>query len=1167
MKKHSIFLKIICPVMKGVLMQVFIAFAFSLVALAYDTNAQELLDKKITLKVEDQQVKNVLSKIEKQAEIKFMYTHEIIRANRKVSISAADERLEDVLRKLLEPLKITYEVSGKRILLSSPLSEASPGTKTESQPLDFAVSGKVTDNEGQAVPGVSVVLKGTTNGIITNAEGRYSLNAPDGTGTLVFSFIGYLTEEVAINNQSVINVTMIGDLKSLEEVVVVGYGTQRQREVTGAIGSVTSKDINGVAVTGLDQALQGKLAGVQVTQNSGAPGGGVSIRIRGVGSINGSNEPLYIVDGVPYGSLNAINPNDIDRIDVLKDAASAAIYGSRGTNGVVLVTTKRAKAGKVTVNVDAYAGTQSAYRTLDVLNGPQFAKLANENLVNGGQAPNPAWSNPSTVASTDWQKELFKTKPIQSYNVSIAGGNEKSRSILSVGYFDQGGIVSQSYYNRYTARLNSDYEITKNFKVGVTLNASFDERRGTNTDGNARAANTQGGLITTAISHPTLPLTTTQTGLFDINPNGSINAAGNTYYGFDGTAFVANSANTNYYPAGLSNPVYAYEKQRNIINKSQQFLAAVFGEYEIVKGLKARSAFNLTLSNDNGNDFSKSSPDALNGRGLYSNQGRYSENWGRGFQWNWINTLSYSKTIEKHNFSVIAGVDALRSNFRGLSVQTQKNPNDQQFIDGSLQNDRLVFGGAPNEFALVSYIARLTYDYAGKYLLTANIRRDGSSSFGPSNKYGFFPSASVGWLVSEEDFLKSLPFISQLKVRASYGTVGNQGIPPFQYLSSYGNEGNRRRYALGTNQDLLVGTFPVNTGNADIRWEKSVQTNIGVDAAFLDNKFTLTADYYVKNISDMLGNFPVPAYMGVANNSLLKNGFSMQNSGIEIALGYNQRIGEVNFSASANFSTLANKVTKLTDNETGFVTSDISAGDDGGASTRTQLGQRIGNFYGYVADGIIQNASEATSSGMVKVKPGDRRYKNLDTARAINDKDRMIIGNGLPKYIFGLNLSADYKGFDISVLLNGQAGVQIANQTKFWLSNMRYENNQGGISNVSTDVLNSWTGPGTSNTLTRNAYDAAPSNKWFSTFNIENGAFLRVRNVQLGYTLPEALSRKIGMSRARIYVAAQNLFTFTKYSGYDPELGSRNGNALQTGVDFGRYPVARMFMGGVNFQF
>ncbi len=1167
MKNHPIFLKLIYPIMKVVFVQAFIAATFSLVAFAHDTKAQELLDKKITLKVEDQQVKNVLSKIEKQAEIKFMYTHEIIKANRKVSISAADERLEDVLKKLLEPLRISYEVSGKRILLSSPLSEASPGTKTESQPLDFAVSGKITDNENQAIPGVSVVLKGTTNGTITNAEGRYSLNAPDGTGTLVFSFIGYLTEEVAINNQSAINVSMVADIKSLEEVVVVGYGTQRQREVTGAIGSVTSKDINGVAVTGLDQALQGKIAGVQVTQNSGEPGGGVSIRIRGVGSINGSNEPLYIVDGVPYGSLNAINPNDIDRIDVLKDAASAAIYGSRGTNGVVLITTKRAKAGKVTVNVDAYAGTQSAYRTLDVLNGPQFAKLANEHLVNGGRTPNPAWSNPANVPNTDWQKELFKTKAIQSYNVSISGGNEKSRSLLSVGYFDQGGIVSESYYKRYTARLNSDYNITNKFKVGVTLNAAFDEKRGTQTDGNSSAANTQGGLVTTATAHPTLPLRTTQTGLFDINPDGSINTAGNSYYGFDGTAFFANSANTNFYPAGFSNPVYAFEKLRSRIGRSQEFLAAAFGEYEIIKGLKVRSALNLNLSNGTSNDFSMSSPDALNGRGLYSNVAQYNEGWTRGYQWNWINTVTYAKTIEKHNFAVTAGTDALRSTYRGIGVATQRNPDNQPFIDGSLQGDRLVSGGAPGQFALVSYIARLTYDYAGRYLLTANVRRDGSSNFAPQNKYGFFPSASVGWLVSEEDFLKSLPFISQLKVRASYGTVGNQGIPAFQYLSSYGNEGNRRRYPLGVNQDLLVGTFPVNNGNPDIRWEKSTQTNFGVDAAFLDNKFSLTADYYVKNISDMLGEFPLPAYMGVANNAILRNGFSMQNSGIEIAIGYNQKIGEVNFSADANFSTLANKVTKLTDNETGFISSNISVGDDGGASTRTEVGQRIGNFYGYVADGIIQNASEATSSGMVNVKPGDRRYKNLDTARAINDKDRMIIGNGLPKYIFGLNLRADYKGFDIAILINGQAGVQIANQTKFWLSHMKHENNQGGLSNVTTDVLNSWTGPGTSNTLTRNSFDAAPSNRWFSTFNIENGAFARIRNVQIGYTLPEALSQKIGMSRARIYVAAQNLYTFTKYSGYDPELGSYQSQALRTGVDFGRYPVPRMFTAGVNLQF
>jgi len=1073
---------------------------------------------------------------------------------------------------------------------TSPSSESKNAPQTSARVADVPVKGKVTNDKNEPLPGVSVVVKGTTIGTATDASGAYSLSVPD-NATLVFSFIGYTPQERAVGAQTTIDVQLLLDTKTLGEVVVVGYGTQKQRELSVAVSSVSSKDIAGLTVTGLDQAMQGKMAGVQVTQNSGEPGGRVSVRVRGLGSITGGNEPLYIVDGVPYGpdALNAINPNDIDRIDVLKDAASAAIYGSRGTNGVVLITTKRAKAGKIQVSVDAYAGTQSALRTIPVLNGPQFAALASQYLETAtpidktGIRPfNPIWSNPSTVPDTDWQKELLKTSPIQSYNVNVSGGNDKSRSLVSVGYFDQGGIVSQSYYKRYTARITTDYDLSSRFKVGLTVNGAFDEKRGTPTDGGGASA-TQGGLITAAISHPTIPLVAPKDGPFSYNPDGTVNPAGNTYFGYDGTTFVINSTDTKLFPGGLSNPVYAYEKLREDNYATQRFLAAAFGEYEIITGLKARSDINLTFDNSSSNRFWKSFPIAeVVNRGLYGPNSLYHENATRSNQWNWINTLSYSKTIEKHNFTALLGIDVLKSTSRSTSIQASKNPNDQPYASGAPASDRNVFGNAPGYFALVSYLGRVTYDYAGKYFLTANVRRDGSSNFNPANpskyQYGIFPSASVGWLLSEEAFMSPVQFVSLLKLRASYGSVGNQSIPAFQYLNTYYTEEGRRRYPLGQDKTLVVGTLPKSLGTEGIRWERSTQTNIGIDAAFLNNSVTLSADYYLKEITDMLGAFPLPGYVGAPSNRILKNGFSMQNSGIELALGYNRRFGEVGFSTSVNFATLENKVTKLTDSETGFIASDITAGDDFGAYTRTEVNQRVANFFGFIANGIYQTAIEAAESGIAGVKPGDRRYLDLNNDKVIDDKDRTIIGNGIPKYTFGLTLNADYKGFDISVLLNGQAGVQIANQTKYWLNYMQFHKDQGGVNNGSTDLLNSWTGEGSTNTFTRNAANAALSNRWFSTFNIENGAFVRVRNVQLGYTLPGAISQKVGMSRARIYVAAQNLFTFTQYSGYDPEIGSRDTpvvgtagsserNALQTGVDFGRYPVSRMFTAGVNLQF
>jgi TonB-linked SusC/RagA family outer membrane protein len=1053
-------------------------------------------------------------------------------------------------------------------------------------PVTVTITGKAIDDVGNGIYGASVMLEGTAIGTATNDQGIYTLTVPyeNKNGTVVFSFIGYVTEKMPINGRTVIDTKLVPDSKTLSEVVVVGYGTQLQREVTGSIGSVTAKDIKGVVVTGLDQALQGKIAGVQVTQNTGEPGGNVSVRIRGVGSINNSNEPLYIVDGVPYGSLNAINPNDIERIDVLKDAASASIYGSRGTNGVVLITTKRAKAGKITVSIDAYAGVQSAYRKLSLLNGPQFAQLANENIANANQellargtpardlfGMNPAWANPSTVLNTDWQDAVLQSAPIQNYNLTLSGGSDKARSLLAIGYFKQNGITSPSSYERYTVRLNTDYEITSKLRAGVTLNGAFGEKNSVITVDGVNTGNF-GALTSSARTHPTSLVKTDKAGYFGLNTDGSYNTD-STYFGYEGYAFPSKNGGraggVAYLPVGLSNTAYLFEQSKFNISKSQELLAAAYAEYEVIKGLNLRSSINFTFSNGYATDYQRKSPEEIQARGQNPVHSSFNENTSSSNQWNWVNTLTYSKSIDKHTFTAIAGTDALKGNFRNSSIITSGVPDNEPYINASDFNTRTAYGN-PGDYTLVSYIGRLTYDYSGKYLLNANIRQDGSSNFGPNNKYGIFPSASVGWVMSEEGFMHGLTFIDQLKLRASYGTVGNQNIGQFRYLSTYSNDGGNRQYTIGAGQTPVNAYFPNNVGNPDIRWEKSIQSNFGIDASFLSNKVTLTADYFIKQISDMLGDFPVAGYTGVVGGSVIKNGFSMENKGIELTLGYDQHIGQVKFSANANFSTLENKVTKLTDNVTGFIATNISAGSgDGSAITRTAVGDRIGAFYGYVTDGIIQNEDELATSKMnlSVTRPGDRRYKDLNDDGKIDDKDRTVIGNGLPKYIFGFSLRTEFKGFDLSVLLNGQAGVQIANQTRYWLNHMRYDIIQTGLTNVSTEVLNSWAGEGTSNELPRNSYLASPNNRLFSTFNIEDGAFLRVRNVQLGYTFPEAFSKVLGMKRARVYVAAQNLFTFTQYTGYDPEIGSLNQNVLRTGVDFGRYPVPRMITGGIHIQF
>ena len=1169
MKKKQLIAKLLLA-MKITIVHMALSMVFTAALYANGSGAQGVLDKPVTISVENLTVRKVIAKVEKQIGVDFIYSSSFIDAGRKITCNVKEIKLKQFIEDYLIPLDIGYRILNDQVLLFTTstnvmaLVDRNKDIDQADVPVYSTITGTVTNEKGEPLEGATIIVKGTAIATTTNSKGFFRVEVPGDNTVLVITYTGFSKQEISVGKQNEFTIKLIPVDNELGDVVVIGYGSQRERKITGAISSINAKDFSGLAVTGVDQAIQGRMAGVQVTQNSGEPGGSISLRIRGVGSINSTNEPLYVVDGVPYGSLNAINPNDIERVDVLKDASAASIYGSRASNGVVLITTKRGKSGRSSVSVDAYAGIQNNYKKMDLLNGSQFAKLANENLTNGGFPANPAWSNPATVVNTDWQETVLQTAPIQSYNASISGGGDKVSTLFSIGYFDQKGIIVGSDYNRYTVRLNTDYSIAKNFKLGITLNGAFDEKKVVGSQNDF-----SGVLSLTNYMQPSSLNTTTQNGLFGLNPDGSIDPNGNTYFGWEGYSSTSKFAEVNQYPTALGNPLHTVKNYLRNSQKSQQLLAAAFAEYEIIPGLKIRSTFNYNFENSFNINSLRKAPTEVNLIGQYRTTSSYNENWNRSNQWNWINTVSYNKSFGQNNISFIAGMDALKNTFQFVNINTANAPDAQQVINASNNTGRVV-SGYPTDFALISYFGRLTYDYADKYLLSASIRRDGSSKFGPNNKFGMFPSVSAGWRISEESFLQSSTFIDELKLRASYGTVGNQNIPNFKYLSTYSNDGGTYQYTLGSGQTPVNAIYADNNGDPDIRWEKSTQTNIGIDASFLKATFTLTADYYIKKLDDLLGNFPVPSYTGVNGGSILKNGFSMENKGIELSLGYNEHFGEVNFSANVNFSTLENKITKLTENEKGYVAQSISVGgggiNDGGAQTRTLLGERIGTFYGYITNGIIQNAADLAGSGLGGVKLGDRLFKDLNKDGTINSDDKTAIGNGLPKYIYGLSLRADYKGFDVSILLNGQSGVKIANMTRFRLYNMRFHNSTG-IVNGSSDLLNSWTGPGTSNELPRNSYTAPTSNRWFSTFYIEDGSFVRIRNIQIGYTLPVTISKKAGMSRSRIYVAVQNLHTFTKYTGYDPEIGSPDQNVLTTGADFGRYPLPRMFTVGINCQF
>ncbi len=1019
----------------------------------------------------------------------------------------------------------------------------------------ITVTGKVTDEKNLPLANATVKVAGETTSVMTKENGTFSI-AVKKNGTLLFSYVGYGEQEINVQGNLVHDIQFSPASRDLNAVTVIGYGTQKSKNVTGAVGRIGSKEIKQVAVVSLDQALQGRVAGVQVAENSAEPGADVSVRIRGVASITSGSDPLVVVDGVPMSvSLSSINPNDIETIDVLKDAASAAIYGSRGSAGVILVTTKRGKSGKLRINLDAYTSSQFVTKRISLLNGPQFAKLANENLLNGGQTPNPEWINPENVVSTNWQDEIFRAAPMHNYNVSISGGSEKSKNYLSFGYTSQDGVLSSAAtYKRFTARYNADYDISDRIKIGVNVNYNTDQKSGIRTQDD----NT-GTIISILQAQPTNPVFTDKTGAF-----------GDHLFGFEGYAF---STRQNLYYAGIgNNPVYVANKHFFSKGNGNQLLANAFGEVELIPGLKIKSMIAYTISNGTGSNGNNKVPTAAsNGGGGLNDRTAIGSSFNQSKQWNWVNTLSYNNSFGKHNVSAVAGTDALKFNGSYLSVNAYGAPVNQNSITASSDLSGRPRGNPFIPASLVSYFARVNYNYDSRYLVSGTFRRDGSSKFGPFQTWGNFPSVSVGWRLSKENFMESVSFVDELKLRGSYGAVGNQNIPDLQYYTQYGTAGGNYAYAL--NGVLIPGLRPTVLGNDSIHWERNVERNFGLDASLLKGKITFSIDVYKKQLKDLLGDVPVPYYAAPFSGKVLKNAFSMENSGIELNLGLNQKVGKVNLSFNANFSTLKNKITALTpgDNKS-YVFQNISNISEMKATTRSEVGERIANFWGFVTDGIIQNAVEAKKyqdMGFKFAEPGDRKYKDLNGDGKLNDDDRKIIGNGLPGYLFGFNLRVEYKGFDVNLFFNGQGDVQVANMTRYFTSSINFRN--PGMVNGSTDILNSWKGEGTSNTLPRNSLKAIQSNKWFNDSYIENGAFVRLRNIQVGYTLPAKILARFGADNARFYIAGQNLLTFSSYSGYDPEVGSSRatgGSGVQTsGVDYGRYPMAKMVTFGFTAQF
>ncbi len=981
---------------------------------------------------------------------------------------------------------------------------------------DVSVTGTVTDDRGEALPGVSVTVKGTSRGTTTDNTGRFQVAVPGSESVLIFSYIGYVRQEVAVGNRQSLTVSLAPDQQNLNEVVVVGYGTQRKSDITGSLASVTAKEIRAVPVTGVGQALQGRAAGVFVTQGSNAPGGGVTVRVRGGNSINAGNEPLYVIDGFPVYNENGpnLNPNDIESMEILKDASATAIYGSRGANGVVLITTKRGKAGQNRVEFETYQGIQQVRRQIPMLNATEYAQLVNEAQVNAGRAP--VFTDAQLAGfgeGTNWQNEIFRSAPMRNYQLTASGGSDKTRYAISGNYFLQEGVIINSKFDRGSLRFNFDHKLNDRISIGTNLNIVRTRTFAvpTDADGGNSASVVYGALNFS----PTQPV---------YNPDGSLvvfNTPGRIQIGSP----VAQALGTSNLTVGT------------------RLIGNTFVDYRILPGLTFRTSFGADI-NYGKNSFYISRLTAsgaqLGGQGAIRND--QSTNWLN------ENTLTYTKTFNTvHNLTLLGGYTMQNNRFETVRTAAQGFANDiltYNNLGGA--STALVPTSSASLWQLNSYIGRVNYDYNGKYLMTATVRADGSSRFGAGNKWAVFPSGSVAWRISEEDFLKNNKTFSDLKLRLSYGLSGNQEIGQYQSLAALGTQN------ANFGNTVSIGVGPTRVANPDLRWETTAQANIGVDLGLWSNRVTLTADVYEKKTTDLLLSVPLPFVSGYA--SALQNLGSIRNRGVELGINSTNTTGAFRWTTSFNIAANRNQVLDLGTQQE-FPSGEASGHLQLPNSGLVRVGEQIGLFYGLKSNGIFQNQTEVDASAQKTAKPGDIRYIDQDGNGAINQSDRVILGYAQPKFFGGLTNTFTYRGFELMVFMQGTYGNSIFNINRFEQESLT------GVSNQSRVVLDRWTPTNPSNTVPR--ANAVGNAYVISDRQIEDGSYLRVKNINFSYTLPQTLTRKAKLNNVKVYVSAQNLLTFTNYTGFDPEVNRFGQNTLSQGTDYGSYPGSRIFLGGL----
>ena len=1148
---------------------IFLAGISSLSLLAHTGVAQEMESVKISITVKKESLASVLHRIEGLTTFHFVYPSSKINDLQVISFSANNLSVAQTLEQLLKPRQLTFKAIGDNILIDAVKKNADD----KAMSAIIKVEGKVIDEAGKPLPGVTVKIKDSQKSTSTDNEGNFHLNA-DETDVLVFSFIGYETLEQSVNGKTKIFVSMKPTASLVKEVVVIGYGTQTRKDVTTAVSSLGSADVNNFPSTGVDKAMTGKLAGVQVLQPNGAPGAGISIKVRGTGTITAGSDPLYVVDGVPLSDndingpgfrvnpLDAINVNDIESVDVLKDASAAAIYGSRGSNGVVIITTKRGKKDKLAISLNSYYGIQSTTKEIPMLDATQYAQLiydAHNNtyfdqLATKGLTGNATDDNATRLSklgaastntslayllppeifpylkgqqgltNTNWQDAIFQQAPMQSHTMSVAGGSDNVQFYISGNYLDQDGIVINSGYKRYGGRINLDAHFN-HLKLGASVNYNYGVINYLNTEGAFNNGN-QNIIEGALVASPFFPVT---------NPDGT--------YNYDQFKWQYSQSN------GI-NPV-ALAMLKTDITYEKKLLSTIYAEYEFTKDLKYRISFGTDISDFNRNQFSPSTlPNPLTLTTPSVPTANYVDNQTT----NWVveNTLTYKKRWGEHSLQALAGYTLQKERSNASNIAATGFPNDLvKTLNGATTVTS--FSSAINEWSLLSGLARVQYSYKDRYLLSAAIRADGSSRFGPNTKYGYFPSASAGWIVSDEDFMKNISVISSLKLRASYGVTGNFQIPNYAYLSTL----SPSNYVFGSgNGSLNAGLYQSTPSNPNLGWEKTSAINIGTDISLFKNVLNATIDVYTNNTSHLLLNIPVPLATGYATN--LVNIGKVNNRGIEVTLSNTSQLGKLRWTNSINYSANRNKVLDLGGPQS-IITQANSV-----IYFITEVGKPIGNYYTLVQTGIYKDQADIdnTKAKVPGAKPGDFKFEDVNGDGVIDGNDKTITGNYQPKFTYGYSGQLKYGIFDLNVSAQGVYGNTIANIAQ------RHYNSTESYANNTTDALNRWVSPSDpgNGTVARANRSETGLNAQISTYHLSPGSYLRIRDLTLGVSLPDRMVKSAGLAGVRFYVTAENPFTFTKYNGYNPEV-SVNTDPLTPGVDYGSYPVAKTFLLGINLKF